>query len=316
MSYSTRKTRRWVIPLIVLFSLTAVFFFGKAGFGGSPDEDPVVPEEEAFYGIFPFELPDELSFAGERVPLEYFDVHEALDREMLSNIFFHSQTIRMIKMSHRYFPEIETILEEYEIPDDFKYLVIAESNLSNAVSPAGAVGFWQIRSATGMEYGLEINSEVDERYHLEKSTVAACKYLQESYDKYGNWTMSAASYNAGRRGMDRQIARQKEESYYDLLLNEETARYIFRVLAFKLILEDPLAYGFHFSLKDMYKPIPYREITIKGPVKDFAVFAKEHQTNYKMLKFFNPWLRDSYLTNSRGKTYAIRIPMEDAREVR
>ncbi|MCA1746890.1 MAG: lytic transglycosylase domain-containing protein, partial [Bacteroidales bacterium] len=184
------------------------------------------------------------------------------------------------------------------------------------VSPAGAVGFWQLRSGTGMEYGLEINSEVDERYHLEKSTVAACKYLQESFEKYGEWTMSAASYNAGRRGMDRQISRQNEKSYYDLLLNEETARYVFRVLAYKLILEDPSAYGFHISLKDMYQPIPFRVVTINEPVVDFAEFAKEHGTNYKMLKFFNPWLRDNNLTNARRKTYEIKIPLEDAREVR
>jgi membrane-bound lytic murein transglycosylase D len=307
---------RWIFPFIIIFSLGAIIFAAKDGVGGSPDNEPVEPEENDYYAIVPFQLPDTLFFAGERVPLEYFDVHEALDREMLSNIFFHSQTIRMIKMAYRYFPEIEPILAEHGIPDDFKYLAIAESNLSNAVSPAGAVGFWQLLSGTGREYGLEINKEVDERYHLERSTAVACKYLQESYEKYGNWTMAAASYNAGRRGMDRQIARQKEEDYYNLLLNDETARYIFRVLAYKLILEDPSAYGFHISLKDVYKPVPYRMVSITGPVPDFAEFAREHQTNYKLLKFFNPWLRDSYLTNSRNKVYLIKIPMEDAREIR
>jgi membrane-bound lytic murein transglycosylase D len=307
---------RLIFPFIIILAMGAVIFAGKDGFGGSPDPAPVQPEEKDQYAIFPFQLPDTLFFAGERVPLEFFDVHEALDREMLSNIFFHSQTIRMIKMAHRYFPQIEPILAAHGIPDDFKYLAIAESNLSNAVSPAGAVGFWQLRSGTGLEYGLEINSEVDERYHLEKSTVTACKYLQESFDKYGEWTMAAASYNAGRRGMDRQIIRQKEESYYDLLLNEETARYIFRVLAYKLILEDPSAYGFQISLKDMYQPIPFRVVTINEPVADFALFAKEHGTNYKMLKYFNPWLRDNNLTNSRRKTYEIKIPTENAREVR
>ncbi len=316
MNNRRTKTGRWIILFSLVISIMIIALVAKNSFGGSPDPEPLQPEEKDNYAIFPFQLPEELYFAGERVPLEYFDVHEALDREMLSNIFFHSQTIRMIKMSYRYFPEIEKILEQKGIPDDFKYLAIAESNLSNAVSPAGAVGFWQLRSGTAVEYGLEINSEVDERYHLEKSTVAACEYLLESYEKYGNWTMSAASYNAGRRGMDRQIARQKEQNYYNLLLNEETSRYIFRVLAYKLILEDPSSYGFQISLKDVYQPIPYRVVTIDGPVFDFAEFAKEHKTNYKLLKYFNPWLRENYLTNSRQRSYDIKIPLEDAREIR
>ncbi|MEX2372107.1 MAG: lytic transglycosylase domain-containing protein [Bacteroidales bacterium] len=308
--------RRWIIPLtIIILSVIGVFTIGKISFGGTTDPEPVEPVDKTYYGIFPFEVPEKLDFAGEKVPLEYFDVKESLDRELLSNTFFHSQTILMIKLSNRYFPLIEPILKEQGVPDDFKYLVIAESNLSNAVSPAGAVGFWQIRKGTGIEYGLEINSEVDERYHLEKSTVVACKYLKESFEKYKNWTMSAASYNAGRRGMDRQITRQKEERYYDLLLNDETARYLFRVLAFKLILEDPAAYGFHISNRDVYHPVPYRVVTINAPVDDFADFAKEHQTNYKLLKFFNPWLRENNLTNSSGKAYEIMIPEENAREM-
>jgi len=306
-------SRRWIFPLIILSAIVAVFSVGKLVSGGLPSTETPVPEKKSYYGIFPFEVPDSLTFAGEHVPLEFFDVMEALDRELLSNTFFHSQTIRMIKMANRYFPQIEPILAEYGVPDDFKYLAIAESNLSNAVSPAGAVGYWQIRKGTGEEYGLEINGEVDERYHLEKSTEVACKYLLESYGKYGNWTMSAASYNAGRRGMDRQIRRQKEENYYNLLLNEETARYIFRVLAFKVILEDPASYGFHLSKKDLYQPVPLRVVTVDGPVEDFADFAALHQTNYKLLKFLNPWLRDNYLTNSRGRTYEIRIPLEEAR---
>jgi membrane-bound lytic murein transglycosylase D len=305
--------RKWIVPVIMLTVIATVFSIGKLVFGGESEAEVPVPEEQTYYGIFPFQIPDELFFAGERVPLEYFDVMEALDRELLSNTFFHSQTIRMIKMANRYFPQIEPILMEHGIPDDFKYLAIAESNLSNAVSPAGAVGFWQLRKGTGVEYGLEINGEVDERYHLERSTVAACKYLNESYEKYGNWTMSAASYNAGRKGMDRQIVRQKEGDYYNLLLNDETARYVFRVLAYKMILEDPSAYGFHLSDKDLYRPVACRLDTIAGPVPDFAEYAREQQTNYKLLKYMNPWLRENYLTNSRGKQYLIRIPLEDAR---
>lgn len=306
----------WVIPLIIVVSVIAVFSMDKISFGGVADNDPLEPEEKSYYAIFPFEVPDEIAFAGEKVPLEYFDVYEALDRELLSNTFFHSQTLRMIKMANRYFPIIEPILEAEGIPDDFKYLAIAESNLTNAVSPAGAVGFWQLMKGTGQDYGLEINSEVDERYHLEKSTAVACRYIRESYENYLNWTMAAASYNAGRRGIDRQVDRQKEDDYYNLLLNEETGRYIFRILAFKLILEDPSAYGFHLSKQDLYQPVPYDVVLVDGPVTDFADFAKEHGTNYKMLKFLNPWLRDNNLTNSRQLTYEIRVPRPGSRELR
>ena len=310
------NSRLWVIPLIIVASVIAVFSIDKIGFGGVADNDPVEPEEKSYYAIFPFEVPGQITFAGEQVPLGYFDVYESLDRELLSNTFFHSQTIRMIKMANRYFPQIEPILASEGIPEDFKYLAIAESNLSNAVSPAGAVGFWQLLKGTGHDYGLEINSEVDERYHLEKSTVVACRYIRESYGKYLNWTMAAASYNAGRRGIDRQLDRQKETDYYDLLLNEETARYIFRILAIKLIMEDPAAYGFHLSNQDLYQPIVYDVVAVDGPVTDFADFAKQHNTNYKMLKFLNPWLRDNNLTNSQGKTYEIRVPKPHAREMR
>jgi len=294
----------------LLLVAASVFVTIRLGFGGVIDDEDLVPEEKSYYAIFPVTIPDSLSFAGEKVPLEYFDVNEALDRELLSNTFFHSQTIRMIKLANRYFSEIEPILAEKGVPDDFKYLAVAESGLSNAVSPAGAVGFWQIKKGTGSDYGLEINEDVDERYHLGKSTEAACQYLIDSYEKYGNWTMAAASYNFGRTNIDRQLVRQKQTDYYELLLNEETARYLFRILAIKLILEDPSAYGFHISKKDLYPPVPYETVSINGPVDNFADFAIEHNINYKMLKFMNPWLRDNELANSRGKTYEIRIPVD------
>ncbi len=210
------------------------------------DDDPVFPEGRDVYSVYGAEMPEQVTFAGENMPLDLFDVKESLDRELLSNTYFHSQTIRLLKLANRYFPQIEAVLRANLVPDDFKYLAVAESGLSQAVSPAKAVGFWQLMKGTAMEYGLEVGAEVDERYHVVKSTEVACKYLIESYQKYGNWTMTAASYNAGRRGVDRQIDRQKTENYYDLLLNEETARYIYRVVAFKLIFEDPSAYGFTF----------------------------------------------------------------------
>jgi len=258
-------------------------------------------------------VPAVLEFAGEPVPLDLFDVREALDRELLSNTYFHSQTIRLIKLANRYFPEIEPVLRGNLVPDDFKYLAVAESGLSQAVSPSQAVGFWQLLKGTAQENGLEVTREVDERYHVAKSTQAACRYLIESYRKYGNWTMTAASYNAGRRGVDRQIQRQKKENYYDLLLNEETARYLYRVVAFKLIFEDPAAYGFDIPEHERYPVIPSRQVTVDSTVADFADFAMEHGTNYKILKYLNPWLRDTKLTVPEGKAYEITLPAEGYR---
>ena len=314
MCMADKMSKRWIFPSVVAVSVIAAVLIGGVGFGGQIGTDTITPEKKSDYAIFPMEVPTELNFSGERVPLEQFDVYEALDREILSNAYFHSQTIRLIKMANRYFPVIEPILKEQGIPGDFKYLAVAESGLANAVSPANAVGFWQLRKGTAEEYGLEVNSEIDERYHLEKSTVAACKYLNESYEKYGNWTTSAASYNIGRRGIDREMARQKNENYYDLLLNEETARYLFRILALKLILEEPAAYGFQISKKDLYNPVPYRIFELSNPVVDFADLAIEQGTNYKMLKFLNPWLRDIKLANKTGKKYLVKIPEDGFRD--
>lgn len=292
----------------VAVTLSGGILLATTGYSEGIAEDPLQPGNGESYAVYGVDLPRQVDFAGEPVPLDLFDVRESLDREMLSNTYFHSQTIRLIKLANRYFPDIERVLRAHLIPDDFKYLAVAESGLSQAVSPVKAVGFWQLLRGTAQEYGLEVNGEVDERYHIIKSTEVACKYLIESYRKYGNWTMAAASYNAGRRGVDRQIERQKTEGYYDLLLNEETARYIFRVVSFKLIFEDPEAYGFHISEKDLYPVIPTYVVEVDSTVSDFADFAREYGVNYKILKYFNPWLRDTRLSNSARKTYEIVLP--------
>lgn len=305
-----KENWKWLLPILAVIIVVSIFSSNKIGFSGTTDNDCPEPKSKDYYAIFSIEIPDSLTFAGEDVPLNYFDVSEALDKELLSNTYFHSQTIRLIKMANRYFPEIEPILAELGVPDDFKYLAVAESGLANVVSPAQAVGFWQIRKGTGMDYGMEINNEIDERYHLEKSTRAACKYLKESYEKYANWTMAAASYNVGRRGIDRQIERQNQNDYYDLLLNDETARYVFRILSYKLIMEDPASFGFILSKHDLYQPIPFEIVEINGPVENFADFAAEHNTNYKLLKYMNPWLRENMLTNSKGKSYEVRVALE------
>lgn len=265
------------------------------------------------YAIFSIKHPEELYFSGERVPLENIDVKESLDRELHVNTYWQSQTMLFIKKANKYFPVIEPILEKYGVPEDFKYITLAESGLENVVSPARAVGFWQLLEGTARDYGLEVNKEVDERYHFEKATEAASKYIIDSYKKYNDWTIVAASYNVGRRGIDRQIERQKENNYYDLLLNSETARYIYRILAIKLIIENPAEYGFYYDKEDLYFQIPHYEVKIDSAVPSFADFAKSYGTNYKILKRLNPWLRESYLTNKNRKTYVIKIPIEGGR---
>jgi hypothetical protein len=258
-------------------------------------------------------IPGNVTFAGEAMPLQNFDTRESLDRELNATAYRHGSTLLTIKRAGRYFPEIEKILKEYGIPDDFKYLACAESDLSNVISPAGATGFWQIMDGTGKESGMIINKEVDERYDLDRSTRFACNYFLKAYEKYGSWTMAAASYNNGFSGLSEQVDIQKETNYYDLLLNEETARYIFRIVSLKLIMSEPSKYGFNVSPGDLYKPLPYREVKIDTAVTSFEQFARQFETNYKILKFLNPWLRKPFLTNSERREYTIRVPEKDAR---
>jgi hypothetical protein len=277
------------------------------------NQEPVDEELQEIQNILSFDLPDTLYFAGERVPIENFDTRESLDRELNTNAYRHSSTILLIKRANRYFPIIEPILKANGVPDDFKYIAVAESELSNVVSPARATGYWQFMSSTGKEYGLEINNEVDERYHIEKSTEAACRYFLKSYEKYKNWTIVAASYNRGSNGVDTQVKIQGEDNYYDLLLPEETARYIFRILSFKVIFSDPARYGFDIPAEHLYPEINYNVVKVDTAVTSFAAFAKHFGTNYKILKAFNPWLRQPYLTNKQGKVYEIKVPAEGAR---
>ena len=292
-----------------------LFVNGITGFRAEqdPDQGELFVLKDELQRVKSFALPDTLLFAGERVPLENFDTRESLDRELNSNAYLHSLTMLSIKRANRYFPVIEPILEANGIPDDFKYLAVAESNLSNVVSPANATGYWQLLTGTGREYGLEITSEIDERYHLEKSTEAACRYLLKSYEKYDDWALVAASYNGGRNGIDRQIGIQGQHNYFDLLLTEETARYLFRVLSFKVILSDPSSYGFDVPSEHLYPEIEYETVVIDGPVASFADFAASYGTNYKILKALNPWLREPSLTNRHGKSYQIKVPAKDAR---
>jgi len=262
------------------------------------------------YNVYALPMPENLEFAGERVPLDNPDIRERMDRELLVNTYWQSNMLIMMKRANKYFPIIEPLLAKHGLPDDFKYLAVAESGLDNVRSPAGAAGFWQFLKGTGREYGLEINDYVDERYNLEKATEVAAEYLIKSKKRFGTWTMACAAYNAGNAGVNKQLKRQDVSDYYDVLLNPETSRYVFRILAFKEIISNPQKYGFNYRPQDLYTHVPTDKIMVDTAVTDFAAFAKRYGINYKILKIHNPWLRDTYLKNASGKEYFIEIPKE------
>ena len=254
------------------------------------------------------EFCDDIYLADERVPLEMFNIRERYERELLSNTYFHSNTMVLLKRAKRWFPVIEPILQKYGVPEDFKYLCVIESNLSNVVSPAGAAGFWQFMKATAQEYGLEINKEIDMRYNVELETEAACKYFLKAYERFGSWTLVAAAYNAGSSRVSKFMKEQGVTSYYDLLMAEETERYVFRILAIKTIFENPEKYGIYVSNSLAYEPYKYKTVIVNEDISNLAEFAKEHDITYKLLKVFNPWLRSNTLNVKKGKVYEIKIP--------
>ena len=233
---------------------------------------------------------------------------ERLERELYVNAYWEANLILLFKRSKKYLPEIERLLKEQGVPDDFKYLAIAESGLLNATSAAGAKGYWQILDGTGKEYGLEITESVDERYHLEKSTLAATAYLKKAHQRFGDWTAVAASYNMGQAGFSKRQEEQFHRNYYDLYLNEETSRYLFRILAFKLLFENPVAFGYHLQEKDFYTQPQFTQIEVNQDLPDLAQWAKEQGSSYKYLKQYNPWLRDQGLKVKNGKSYTLRLP--------
>ena len=255
-------------------------------------------------------VPQFVVFAGDTVRFDRQDFYERMDRELISFTYMHTNTTLMLKRSARYFTIVEPILREQGIPEDFKYLMAIESNLDpRALSPAGAAGIWQVVRSTAQAHGLEVSSEVDERYNVEKETVAACEYFKEAYGKFGDWITAAASYNAGQNGIARRLESQRQDTALELWMPEETMRYIFRLLAAKMLFEDPSAFGFDIGREDMYPYIPPRKIvTVSGQIPSLVDFAEEHGTTYKLLKEANLWLRSDKLTNKSGRTYSIAIP--------
>lgn len=266
------------------------------------------PDDEHDYNIYALTIPESLDFSGEAMPLHIPDIRERIDRELLVNTYWQSNILLLLKRSNKFFPIIEPILASYGVPDDFKYLALIESGLMNVTSPAGAKGFWQIMKTTGKEYGLEINSNVDERYNLIKSTQVACQYLLDAKAKFGNWTLAAAAYNAGMSGVSKELERQSVYDYYDMLLGDETGRYLFRIVALKEILSHPKKYGINFEKMDLYSYAPTYSVEVDTAVTDFVPFANAFGINYKQLKLHNPWLREKFLNNKSRKKYQLEIP--------
>lgn len=301
---------------LALSSLLLILLFSSYLSGGEKEKikEEKYEENDVYYGlpqnVRSVKLNKDFTFAGEPVPIENFDIRERLEREILVNSYWHSSTALNIKMANRFFEVMEPILAEEGVPDDFKYLAVAESNLRNVTSPAGAKGVWQFLAATGRSYGLEINSEVDERYHLEKSTRAAARYIKDYYQQFGSWTLAAAAYNMGGPRLHRELDNQRAGGYYDLNLFEETNRYVFRIIAFKEIIEHPALYGFYIREDEKYSPLTEVELVkIDSPIPNLGDFAVEYDISYRMLKVYNPWLITNSLRNVAGKNYQIAVPL-------
>ncbi|MBK8847217.1 MAG: lytic transglycosylase domain-containing protein [Bacteroidetes bacterium] len=297
----------------ILSSLLAInIFIAGCLFFNFTNEDAIKQESDfrKNYHVHALHLPENFSFAGEKFNFKDAEVAERFDREVMVNTYWQSQTLITLKKIHRWFPVIEPILKENSLPDDFKYLAVAESNLSNAVSPSGAAGFWQFMPAAAREYNLTINTEVDERYHLEKATMAACNYLKQSKQTFGSWMLAAASYNMGVDGVQKALTTQKVTNYDDLLLNEETSRYLFRIAAIKYIYENQRQMGYNLQPYDLYDPYTFQMITVDSSITDLAQFAINQGVNYKKLKLLNPWLRNNSLTNVEKKVYQVKILKE------
>lgn len=286
----------FIATLISLFSLTS--------FAAQPVTYTPVPAPD---------IPRTLSFCGQKIDLDRPDMFERYDRELLSLLYGHTNTLLMLKRANKLFPIMAPILKENGVPEDVLYLACVESTLNNrALSPAKAGGIWQFMPSTGTSYGLEVNEEVDERYNLEKATAAACRYLKNAYQTYGDWPTVMASYNAGKGRISGELSKQKQDSSFDLYLTEETSRYVFRIMALAEIFKNPQKYGFRISADQFYQPVDCDIVEVTGPIADWATWAKKHGISYAQLREENPWIRSTKLTNKNGKTYKVRIPKKES----
>jgi hypothetical protein len=300
------KSFRFILLLSVI--IVAVFCMNSVDFSSTENEPKSNTHEN--YKIKALELPTNLNLAGERVPIEKQDIRERMDRELLVNTYWQSNGLLLMKRANKYFPVLEPLLKKYGLPDDFKFLALAESGFIDETSTAGAAGMWHFLKGTAKEYGLEVNSNVDERYHIEKSTKIAAEYLKNAKEKLGSWTLAAAAYNAGLYGVSKFLKTQEVDNYYDALLPDETERYIFRILALKEVISNPEKYGFVIDQKDLYTLPETRIVKVDTAITNIAKFAKGFGTNYKELKLHNSWLRENKLNNKSRKLYEIKIPVK------
>ncbi len=303
----TKKLTLYIVALAGILTL--------AVFGSYKEKEEKLPKidnsskEVLSQRVESVTLTRSFDLAGEVIPTKIPDIRERLERELLRNAYYHSSTVMNIKRSRRFFPKIEQILAEEGVPQDFKFLAVAESDLTQATSPAGAKGIWQFMKGTGKEYGLEVNNDIDERMHFEKSTRAACKYLKKLHARFGSWTMAAAAYNMGGSRLKKESAAQKSKHYYDLNLNQETARYVFRIAALKELMTNPETYGYYLDPQDYYQELTdYSTIEQTTTVENLGDFASKYGISYRQLKVYNPWMKSTRLPNASGKRYEIKIP--------
>jgi hypothetical protein len=306
----------YTLAMGAFFTVAVLGSYSRHDEASEQKEEAVTKMDNAIPQVIePVDLDKPFDFAGERLPMDLPDVRERLDQELILNTYRHGNTLLNIKKSYRYFPVIERILAEYGLPEDLKYIAVAESDLSNATSPAGAKGFWQFMSATGRYYGLEISNEVDQRYDLEMATHAACKYLKDYYKRFGSWGLAAAAYNMGGTRLAKDLQEQKAETYFDLNLNQETMRYLFRLVAIKELLKDPRRFGFYLEENEGYTYLDdYTEVEVKTSINSIADFAADQGVSYRDIKYYNPWLISSRLSNSSGKTYVVKVPNKKSRK--
>ena len=292
------------LSLLSILVITFLFFNAI----NKNETDPETSTSKT-YKIKALKLPNNLNLAGERVPLEIPDVKERMERELLVNTYWQSNGLLLIKRANKYFPVLEPLLKKYGLPDDFKFLALAESAFIDETSNVGAAGMWHFMKATGKEYGLEINSNVDERYNIELSTKVAAEYLKKSQQRFNSWTLAAASYNAGNYGISKRLDEQEVNNYYDAKLPDETERYVLRIIALKEVISNPKKYGFVFDNDDLYTLAKTRTIKVDTAITNITHFAKKFGMNYKEFKIYNPWLRENNLNNKSRKVYEIKIPV-------
>lgn len=298
------KSSRFLTLTVLLFSTLLLL----NGIGENESVKEIFTHES--YKIKAIKLPKNLNLAGERVPIEKNDIKERMDRELLVNTYWQSNGLLLIKRANKYFPILEPLLKKYGLPDDFKFLALAESAFTDETSSAGAAGIWHFMKRTGKEYGLEINNNVDERYHIEKSTKVAAAYLKKSKERFNSWTLAAAAYNAGNYGIHKQLEKQQVDNYYDALLANETERYVFRIIALKEVISNPKKYGFLLDNEDLYTFPKTKIVKVDTVISNISLFAKKFGITYKELKIHNPWLRENKLNNASKKLYEIKIPVK------